>query len=61
MKRATLIVYYFVFVLYSFTTGVALAGCTSVRHEPRCECDCKSNNSHFECGGIHSYQKVEGR
>jgi hypothetical protein len=34
-------------------------GCTTLKHEPSCICDCIDNLSHFECGGKHYYEEVE--
>jgi len=52
MKHFTL---WFITVLQLIT----FIGCTTTKHEPECTCDCKENNSHFECGGIHSHEEVK--
>ena len=38
---------------------LTFTACTTMSHEPECVCDCKKNNAHFECGGIHYYQNME--
>jgi hypothetical protein len=28
---------------------ITLGGCSTFEHDPRCKCECKENNSYFEC------------
>jgi len=46
-------------LLLSSLIAMGIVGCTTLSHNPECSCDCKSNNSHFECGGISKYESAE--
>jgi hypothetical protein len=59
MSKLQIILFTLILVATSVCLIFMLAGCTTLSHEPECTCDCKENNSHFECGGIIHHEEIE--
>ena len=38
---------------------VLFNGCTTMKHEPSCICECNATSSYFECGGNLHHEEIE--